>query len=235
MSYTKDVENDIEIDEISIDTEEFSSDEEKDDLDDQDEKVEVELVDELNEEGDEDNDDNDDNSVDTHQSIEQDKINSNNLNRNDVGGIKFDNDGYSDDDDDNDDDDYDDDENYLQKFDASVKDNMISNFHPEMIEHNETEIELLSTVVRNSSGVIIDQLHKSVPFITKYEKARIIGERTRQLNSGAVAFVAVDPEVIDGYLIALDEFKQKKIPFIIKRPLPSGKCEYWRISDLDIL
>ena len=112
---------------------------------------------------------------------------------------------------------------------------MISNFHPEMIERNETEIELLSTVVRNSSGVIIDQLHKSIPFITKYEKARIIGERARQINAGAVPFVNVDPLVIDGYLIALDEFEQKKIPFIIKRPLPSGNCEYWRISDLDII
>ena len=71
--------------------------------------------------------------------------------------------------------------------------------------------------------------------MTKYEKTRIIGERARQLNSGANPFIVVDPSVIDGYLIALEEFKAKKIPFIIKRPLPNGSCEYWKVSDLEII
>jgi RNA polymerase Rpb6 len=59
------------------------------------------------------------------------------------------------------------------------------------MEQNESEIELLSTVVRNSEGVIIDDLHRSIPFITKYERARVIGERTRQINSGAIPFIDV--------------------------------------------
>jgi len=25
----------------------------------------------------------------------------------------------------------------------------------------------------------------------------------------------------------------KLIPFIIRRPLPGGACEYWKLSDLD--
>jgi DNA-directed RNA polymerase subunit K/omega len=41
--------------------------------------------------------------------------------------------------------------------------------------------------------------------------------------------------MIDAYLIALKELEEKKIPFIIKRPLPNGVIEYWRISDLEIL
>jgi DNA-directed RNA polymerase I, II, and III subunit RPABC2 len=104
-----------------------------------------------------------------------------------------------------------------------------------MMEHNEHEIKLMSTVVRNGEGKIIDNLHRSIPFVTKYEKARIIGERTRQLNSGAIPFIAVGPDIIDGYLIAVEEFNKKKIPFIVKRPLPSGKCEYWKLSDLEIM
>ena len=44
-----------------------------------------------------------------------------------------------------------------------------------------------------------------------------------------------DDNVIDGYLIALKEFEEKKIPFIIKRPLPNGGCEYWKAADLEIL
>ena len=104
-----------------------------------------------------------------------------------------------------------------------------------MKSHNYEEIKNLSRVVRNDEGEIIDPLHKTLPFITKYEKARIIGERTKQINSGAEPLVDVEPSVIDGYLIALKEFEEKKTPFILKRPLPNGGCEYWRMSDLEIL
>ena len=30
----------------------------------------------------------------------------------------------------------------------------------------------------------------------------------------------------------LEEYKQKLIPFIVKRPLPNGCCEYWKFEDL---
>ena len=133
------------------------------------------------------------------------------------------------------DEDSDEDENYLQKFDETTKQNIIQEFHPEMQAHNYDEVDVLSTVVRNENGQIIDPLHRTLPFITKYEKARILGERAKQLNSGAKAFVEVGPNVIDGYLIALKELELKKIPFILKRPLPNGGCEYWRIKDLEIL
>jgi DNA-directed RNA polymerase I, II, and III subunit RPABC2 len=89
--------------------------------------------------------------------------------------------------------------------------------------------------VRNENGTIIDPLHKTLPFITKYEKARIIGERAKQIDAGAEPMVDVEPTVIDGYLIALKEYEEKAIPFIIQRPLPSGGCEYWKFSDLEIL
>lgn len=142
------------------------------------------------------------------------------------------NDGNSEEDDDDDDDD---DENYLQKFDENLKQNVISDFHPEMQQHNYDEIESLCVIVRDSGGTIIDPLHKTLPFLTKYEKARILGERAKQINSGAKIFVDVEPNVIDGYLIALKEFEAKKIPFIIKRPLPNGGVEYWRFEDLEVL
>jgi hypothetical protein len=31
------------------------------------------------------------------------------------------------------------------------------------------------------------------------------------------------------------ELEEKKMPFIIKRPMPNGGCEYWKLSDLEIL
>ena len=129
----------------------------------------------------------------------------------------------------------DDDENYLQKFDESIQQQLITAYHPEMKSHNYDEILNLAIVVRNEDGVIIDPLHTSVPFITRYEKAKIIGERAKQLSAGALPFVEVDTNVIDEYLIATNEFTNKKIPFIIKRPMPNGGCEYWKMEDLEIL
>ena len=128
-----------------------------------------------------------------------------------------------------------DDENHLQKFDESVQNRIIEDYHPELKSHNYEEIKNLSKVVRNEQGEIIDPLHKTLPFITKYEKARIIGERTKQINAGAEPMIDIEPSVIDGYLIAVKEFEEKKTPFIVKRPLPNGGCEYWQLSDLEIL
>lgn len=138
-------------------------------------------------------------------------------------------------DDDDEEDDEDIEENYLQKFDENIQKNIISEFHPELHSHNSDEIEVLSRVVRDENGVVIDPLHKTLPFITRYEKARILGERAKQINAGAQPMVEVDINVIDGYLIALKEFEQKKIPFIIKRPLPNGGIEYWKFKDLEVI
>ena len=138
-------------------------------------------------------------------------------------------------DDDDDDDDDDNDENYLQKFSDNLKKDIISDYHPELKSHNYEEVETLCKIVKNESGVIIDPLHKTLPFITKYEKTRILGERAKQLNAGAKPFIEVDNSIIDGYLIALKEYEQKKIPFIIRRPIPDGTCEYWKLKDLEML
>jgi DNA-directed RNA polymerase subunit K/omega len=135
----------------------------------------------------------------------------------------------------NEDDEEDDDEFYLQKFDETTQQKIIADFHPELKSHNYDEIDVLSRVVRDDNGNIIDPLHKTIPFITRYEKARILGERAKQINSGAKPFVDLEPNVIDGYVIALKEFEEKKIPFIIKRPLPNGGVEYWRFEDLEVL
>lgn len=134
-----------------------------------------------------------------------------------------------------DDDNDDEDDNYLQKFNENLQQQIIADYHPEMKSHNYDEITTLSKVVRNEVGAIVDPLHRSVPFITRYEKAKIIGERAAQLSAGAVPLIEVEDNVIDDYIIATNEFNQKKIPFIIKRPMPNGGCEYWRMEDLEIL
>jgi len=138
-------------------------------------------------------------------------------------------------DDEDDDDDEDADEHYLQKFDANIEKNIIRDFHPELKVHSFDEIKALCRIVYDDAGNIVDPLHKTMPFVTKYEKARVLGERAKQINAGAEPFVEVDDSVIDGYLIALKEYDEKKIPFIVQRPLPNGDSEYWRLKDLEIL
>lgn len=132
-------------------------------------------------------------------------------------------------------DDDEDGEKYLQKFDEFTKQNIVEHYHPEMQQHNHDEIETMSVVVRDKEGIIIDPLHRTLPFLTKYEKARILGERAKQIDAGATPLIELDASVIDGYLIALAELEQKKIPFIIKRPLVNGGCEYWKLKDLEFL
>lgn len=143
----------------------------------------------------------------------------------------------SDNESDNDSEDLDDDEgtSYLQKLDDSVREATIANHHPELLVNNYEEVEALTNLVLDDRGIVIDPLHKTLPFLTKYERTRILGERAKQINDGAKPFVPVDPYVIDGYLIALAELEQKKIPFIIRRPLANGSSEYWKLKDLEIL
>ena len=134
-----------------------------------------------------------------------------------------------------DDADNEDDENYNQKFNEDVNKKYISDYHPECLIHNYDEIALLTTIVRDSNNIIIDNLHKTIPFLTKYEKARILGQRAKQIDSGATPFVKVPDNIIDGYIIAEMELQEKKIPFIIRRPIPGGGSEYWNLKDLENL
>lgn len=134
--------------------------------------------------------------------------------------------------DDSSDEEYDDD--YLQKFDKEIVNNYIVNFHPEAVAHNFDEVRTLSNVVRKE-GIIVDKLHRTLPILTKFEKARVLGIRAKQINDGAKPFIKTPPHIIDGYTIARMELAQKLMPFIIRRPLPNGGCEYWKIADLELI
>ena len=136
-----------------------------------------------------------------------------------------------------DDDDDEDDEDNQEFYEKIEKDSeiIIEKHHPESIFHNYDEIRTLSNVVRDKNNKIIDPFHKTLPILTKYEKARILGQRAKQIENNSRVFVNVNETIVDSYVIAELELKAKKIPFIIKRPLPGGACEYWRVQDLEIL
>ena len=135
--------------------------------------------------------------------------------------------------------DYDDDDEdpdvYFQKFDEEIKKNYLVEEHPTEFNKNYDEIETLCNIVRDENNNIIDPLHKTLPYLSKYERTRVLGQRAKQLNSGSKPFVPVPDSIIDGFIIAEMELVQKRIPFIIQRPLHGGACEYWKLRDLEIL
>lgn len=132
------------------------------------------------------------------------------------------------------DDDFDDEE-YLQKFDRAVRKRFIEEYHPQAQTHNYEEVSAMAKVTRAADGRIVDALHRTIPILTKYERTRILGQRAAQLNSGAQPLVPVPTGVLQGHVIAALELKAKKLPFIIRRPLPNRGSEYWHVSDLELL
>jgi DNA-directed RNA polymerase I, II, and III subunit RPABC2 len=135
-------------------------------------------------------------------------------------------------DDDDDNEDYLSDEEYV-KFDNEVRENQILNYHNDLIQSNFDEISALTKLVRNKDGIIVDPLHKTMPILTKFERARILGLRAKQLANGADPFIKVGGNLIQNHIIAEMELEQNVLPFIVCRPLPNGRKEYWKLQDLE--
>lgn len=112
------------------------------------------------------------------------------------------------------------DEGYESVEDSSIEQPIESTF--------KSEIES----VNNSYNSYYNNERITKPFLTKFEKAKILGTRSEMIANGAIALVNVPPHVTNTYDIAKMEFEQKKIPLIIRRHLPNGNVELWRLSDL---
>ena len=73
--------------------------------------------------------------------------------------------------------------------------------------------------------------------MTKYEFDAIVSLRTTQISMGAIPFVEINDEIksnIDLRKVAIQELKENKIPYLVKRPLPNNKYEYIRVGDLNL-
>ncbi|MES1904208.1 MAG: DNA-directed RNA polymerases I II and III subunit RPABC2, partial [Paramarteilia canceri] len=70
------------------------------------------------------------------------------------------------------------------------------------------------------SKAVAKEDRKTTQFLTKYEKARILGIRALQISQCSPVMVEIENET-DPLQIALKELQQQKIPFIIRRYLPS--------------
>ena len=68
-------------------------------------------------------------------------------------------------------------------------------------------------------------------YLTKYERARVLGTRALQISMNAPVMVDLDGET-DPLKIAMKELRERKIPIIIRRYLPDGSHEDWSIDEL---
>jgi DNA-directed RNA polymerase subunit K/omega len=108
--------------------------------------------------------------------------------------------------------------------------------HPECnLDYIEQVIPKIPLQFVPPGGEKADSNHRTYPFLTNYEKTKIIGLRANQISKGSAPFIAVPKHITDVRDIARLELEQKRLPFIIKRPLPNGQFEYWRLADLLIL
>lgn len=94
---------------------------------------------------------------------------------------------------------------------------------------NEEPIEVLT---QGDEGHAIPMGERTTtPYMTKYERARILGTRALQISMGAPVMVELEGET-DPLKIAMKELKAKKVPIIIRRFLPDNSYEDWSADEL---
>nr|CAG4638201.1 EOG090X0MJU [Chydorus sphaericus] len=123
------------------------------------------------------------------------------------------------------DEDFDPDDGGDEEFDDADDDNM------EDVEQAEEEghIDLLHSGEGGAGQLQTKRI--TTPYMTKYERARVLGTRALQIAMCAPVMVELEGET-DPLQIAMKELKQKKIPIIIRRYLPDGSYEDWGIDEL---
>lgn len=111
----------------------------------------------------------------------------------------------------------------------------LNTHHPECrVDYREDVLQKLALeTYPPDSGA--DKKHRSVPYLTLFEKTKIIGFRANQIAQGGRALIHVPSHVTDVIEIAKMELEQKRLPYILKRPMPDGTFEYIRLLDLLII
>uniref|UniRef100_A0A7S3IK78 Uncharacterized protein n=1 Tax=Strombidium inclinatum TaxID=197538 RepID=A0A7S3IK78_9SPIT len=101
-------------------------------------------------------------------------------------------------------------------------------------EENGGFVHLGGDGYRNKRGFVKAKKEDYItsPYLTKYERARILGTRALQLSKNAPPMVIPQPGETDPYKLAERELIERKIPFIVRRYLPDRTYEDWPLKDL---
>lgn len=99
----------------------------------------------------------------------------------------------------------------------------------ETINIKESTFNDVNEILENYEGIKKNNISK--PILNKYEKTKVLGIRAEQIRYGAKPLINVPKHITDELDIAVEELKQRKIPFIIQRTV-GNKLEYWKLEDL---
>ncbi len=98
-----------------------------------------------------------------------------------------------------------------------------------------TKFKIVSNQDTYSEYYTSNKITKAI--LTKFEKAKLLGIRSEMISNGSPLFIKDIPKNIHlsnnpSYDLALLEFKERKIPLLIRRYLPNGSHEDWRLEDM---
>lgn len=125
-------------------------------------------------------------------------------------------------------------------------DDDISNYDDIELEANleETEIddteeptevleikEIVEETIKKKNKKIPNSQRTTRPFLSKYERCRVLGIRAKQIDLGCPIYTDAK-NLIESYDIAEKELNERKLPFILRRYLPNGNYEDWELSEL---
>ncbi|XP_011203787.1 PREDICTED: DNA-directed RNA polymerases I, II, and III subunit RPABC2 [Bactrocera latifrons] len=128
-----------------------------------------------------------------------------------------------------DDGDYDNDDVGGDEFDDVDEEDNIDDIN------QEEEADNIEIIAQGSAGGGVPKSKRiTTKYMTKYERARVLGTRALQIAMCAPIMVELEGET-DPLQIAMKELKQKKIPIIIRRFLPDHSYEDWSIDELIIV
>ena len=97
----------------------------------------------------------------------------------------------------------------------------------------ENKIEIVDDIANLKNGLRTNDNRISRPILTKFELSRIIGYRAQQLNQNCEALVDTK-NMVSTLEIAKKELKLGKLPNIIRRELPDGTIEEWKVNELSL-
>jgi len=101
--------------------------------------------------------------------------------------------------------------------------------------NQEEEVDNMELIAPGQAGGGVPKSKRiTTKYMTKYERARVLGTRALQIAMCAPIMVELEGET-DPLQIAMKELKQKKIPIIIRRYLPDHSFEDWSIDELIIV
>ena len=124
------------------------------------------------------------------------------------------------------------DEDDYEGFDDDMEDVEEENF--DEVQTNQADGERIELLTHEEAGQAVEREKRTTtPFMTKYERARVLGTRALQISMCAPIMVELENET-DPLQIAMKELKARKIPLILRRYLPDGSFEDWTIDELII-